>query len=77
MLLALSLYLLVMVYLIVARVENISKKKYEIDNKTLNLLTKEEVNYLSIERGTLTKQEREQINQHTKITYGMLKMTTL
>jgi HD-GYP domain-containing protein (c-di-GMP phosphodiesterase class II)/ribonuclease BN (tRNA processing enzyme) len=60
----------------ILRIKNIGEKSFKIDGKIVNLLTKEEIDYLSIKQGTLTKQEREKINEHAKVTQDMLKMIT-
>ncbi len=60
----------------ICRIHNIGKKKYIIDSEPIFLLSRDEVNYLCIVRGTLTKQERQKINDHAKISHEMLKMIT-
>lgn len=60
----------------ILRIEEISNKSFVIENKTINLLTKDEAKHLSIKRGTLTDEERQKINEHAKITYDMLNMIT-
>lgn len=54
------------------RVLDIAKRTWVMDGKTLPFLSEEEVENLSIERGTLTKDEREIINNHIVVTIDML-----
>ncbi|MDX4061930.1 HD domain-containing phosphohydrolase [Aliarcobacter skirrowii] len=56
----------------IKRVKNISSYKYILDNKYENLLNDDEVDNLSIRKGTLTLQEREIMNSHAKLSYDML-----
>jgi HD-GYP domain-containing protein (c-di-GMP phosphodiesterase class II)/ribonuclease BN (tRNA processing enzyme) len=60
----------------IQRVNEISQKSFYIDNQMVNLLTPDEVKYLSIVKGTLTDDERDKINEHAKITHDMLNMIT-
>jgi HD-GYP domain-containing protein (c-di-GMP phosphodiesterase class II) len=60
----------------IARIKDIGEKSFMIDGNKVNLLTEEEINYLSIRRGTLSEKEREKINEHAKTTQDMLKMIT-
>ena len=46
---------------------------YKIDKRYPNLFTKDELYNLSIKKGTLTKEDRDIINNHVIITYDMLK----
>lgn len=56
-----------------ARVLAIGAKQYiDIDGKSAPLLTADEVYNLTIARGTLTKEEREVINNHIVVTINML-----
>lgn len=56
-----------------ARVLAIGAKQYiDIDGKSAPLLTADEVYNLTIARGTLTKEEREVINNHIIVTINML-----
>ncbi len=54
------------------RVLDIAKRTWVMDGKTLPFLNEEEVENLNIERGTLTKDEREIINNHIVVTIDML-----
>lgn len=54
------------------RVLDIAKRTWVMDGKTLPFLSEEEVENLNIERGTLTKDEREIINNHIVVTIDML-----
>jgi HD-GYP domain-containing protein (c-di-GMP phosphodiesterase class II) len=56
------------------RVKDIAEIKFvDIDCEEKNILNDFEVENLLIERGNLTKSEREIINSHAKITYDILK----
>jgi len=54
------------------RVKNISNRKIIIAGVKVNLLSDDEVYNLCIQRGTLTDEEREVINNHVIVTYNML-----
>jgi HD-GYP domain-containing protein (c-di-GMP phosphodiesterase class II) len=54
------------------RVLDIAKRTWVMDGKTLPFLSENEVENLNIERGTLTKDEREIINNHIVVTIDML-----
>lgn len=54
------------------RVVQISKRQITINNQKINLLSDDEVYNLNIQRGTLTQEEREIINNHVVVTYDML-----
>jgi hypothetical protein len=60
----------------IQKIEELGKKSFTIDGKTINLLAADEVKNLSIIRGTLTDEERKKINEHAQITHDMLKMIT-
>ena len=49
------------------------EKLEQINNRYPELLTKDEIYHLSIKKGTLTKEDRDIINNHVIITYDMLK----
>ncbi len=55
-----------------ARVEKIAGYKWQFNGETRNFLTDEEVNNLSISKGTLTPEERKIINDHMVVTIDML-----
>ena len=54
------------------RVVNISEEKINIKGEQINLLSKEEVNYLNISKGTLSEEDRKIMNQHVELTYELL-----
>jgi len=54
------------------RLNAIACRRRTLDGKETNLLTEDEVENLSIRRGTLTEREREVINNHVRVTYKML-----
>jgi hypothetical protein len=54
------------------RIEQISKHSYVKNNETVFLITKKEKYNLMVEKGTLTKEEREVMNSHAKLSYEML-----
>lgn len=55
------------------RIDEISKRTWKnIDDETVNVLNREEVNNLKIARGTLSDKEREIINNHVSVTIKML-----
>lgn len=54
------------------RVRSIAKRKWSMDGKKLNFLTDDEVDNLSVRRGTLNDRERDIINSHTTIAFRML-----
>ncbi len=60
----------------ISRIKEIAKKSFLIEEEKINLLTTEEEKNLSIEQGTLSKEERKKVNEHAQITYDMLKMIT-
>ncbi|WP_418640964.1 HD domain-containing phosphohydrolase [Sulfurimonas sp. ST-27] len=51
----------------------LADKVYQINNKAYKVLTKDEAYNLSIRKGTLTKEERQIINDHAKISLEILK----
>ena len=53
-------------------VQTISKYSYKLKDKKVPLLDKKDVENLSIPKGTLLPEEREQINDHIRITIDML-----
>ena len=54
------------------RIISISEQKLILNNKEMNILTKEEVRNLNITKGTLLPEERDIINDHISITIDML-----
>ncbi len=60
----------------ILKIENISKKNFVINGESMVMLSEDEVENLSIIRGTLTSKEREKINEHALVTYEMLNMIT-
>ncbi|ABC77124.1 GAF and HD-GYP domain-containing protein [Syntrophus aciditrophicus] len=55
-----------------ARLKNISRKKWKFDNEWRPLLDEEELAYLSVRRGNLTNEERQIMNNHAEVTYKLL-----
>lgn len=53
-------------------IKEIAKRKIKINGKEENFLTDNEVYNLTINKGTLTSEEREIINNHVVVTYKML-----
>ena len=56
----------------IQRVEKIAGKIYKSDFETITLLTKDEVEKLSIKEGNLTDNERQKVQNHAKVGYEML-----
>jgi len=56
----------------IRRLEEIARKQICIDGKERALLSEEEVHNLSIRKGTLTDEERKEINDHIIVTIDML-----
>jgi HD-GYP domain-containing protein (c-di-GMP phosphodiesterase class II) len=54
------------------RIEQISKHSYMQNGKEVFLISEKEKYNLMIEKGTLTKEEREIMNSHAKLSYEML-----
>ena len=54
------------------RIEQISKHSYTKANEKIFLITKKEKYNLMVEKGTLTKEERDIMNSHAKLSYEML-----
>ena len=54
------------------RVKNISKNKIYFNGKFQNILTEEEIDFLTLERGTLSKKERQIMENHVSLTYELL-----
>ncbi len=54
------------------RVEEISKQTMDINGVQVNFLNSDEVENLCVRKGTLTKQQRDEINNHASITLKML-----
>ena len=55
------------------RIKEISKYSIIINNENTNILNENELYNLLIQKGTLTTEEREIINNHVIVTYDMLK----
>jgi len=60
----------------IKRVKEIAQKNFTIDGEKIYLLTEDEEENLSIQRGTLSDKERQIVNNHAQTTYEMLKMIT-
>lgn len=60
----------------ILKIKEIAEKSFIIEGEKIDLLMPNEVQYLSIRRGTLTDKERKKINEHAQITYDMLRMIT-
>ncbi len=56
----------------IARLKRIAERKYFMDGAWRPLLNDNELENLSIRQGTLTREEREIINNHAAVTYKML-----
>ena len=54
------------------RVKEISRYKIFFDGKLQNILSIQEVNFITLERGTLTKDERKVMEDHVSLTYTLL-----
>ncbi len=54
------------------KIEDINKKVYIFDKKEYKILTKDEYIHLSVRKGNITKEEREVINSHAKISLNIL-----
>jgi len=57
----------------IVRLKEIAKLKVVVNKKEIFLLSENEVYNLSIQKGTLTNEEREIINNHVVVSYNMLK----
>lgn len=57
----------------IQKIKKIASKKLIIDEKEVTLLTEDELKNLTIQKGTLTQEERDIINNHVKVSYRMLK----
>ena len=55
-----------------ARIHQIASAHWKLGDKTLTVLSENEINNLIIERGTLTAEERQVINHHIEATIAML-----
>jgi HD-GYP domain-containing protein (c-di-GMP phosphodiesterase class II) len=55
------------------RIKQIASLKLQINNKNTELLNNDELYNLSIQKGTLTAEERTIINNHVVVSYNMLK----
>ena len=56
----------------VARIGELSSYKFILENKQESLINEDEIYNLSIRKGTLTKEEKDVMNSHAKLTYDML-----
>jgi len=56
----------------ITRIFEIAKLKWQLGEETLNILSENEAKNLTIERGTLTAEERQTINHHITATIAML-----
>jgi HD-GYP domain-containing protein (c-di-GMP phosphodiesterase class II) len=56
----------------IARIKEIARRKCLMDGQAMPLLFPDEINNLSIRRGTLNDEERNIINNHALVTYKML-----
>jgi len=56
----------------IERLKDIAQRRWTFDGKEAPVLTDNEVSNLSIQRGTLTDDERDIINNHATVTYKML-----
>lgn len=54
------------------KVNSLSFYKYNLGDKEESLLNKDEVYNLSVRKGTLTKEEKDIMNSHAKLSYDML-----
>jgi len=54
------------------RVHDIAKQKIELDNQSSPILSNEEIDFLTISRGTLSKEDREVMENHVSLTYTLL-----
>lgn len=54
------------------RLRKISQRRYSVNGRQRAYLTKDEVENLSIRKGTLTTQERQIIENHAQVTFKML-----
>ncbi len=54
------------------RVYDIAKQKIELDDKASPILSNEEIDFLTISRGTLSKKDREVMEGHVSLTYELL-----
>ena len=58
----------------IARIRNIAARSYEIEGKSVHLLSEDEAYNLSIRYGTLNEEERAKINEHAVLSNKMLSM---
>ena len=56
----------------VATIHHIAEQTWQIGEETYSILTPDEAHHLSIQRGTLTLEEREIINAHAKLSVDIL-----
>ena len=54
------------------RVHDIAKQKIELDDQSSPILSNEEIDFLTISRGTLSKEDREVMENHVSLTYTLL-----
>ncbi|MCH8289314.1 MAG: GAF domain-containing protein [Candidatus Marinimicrobia bacterium] len=58
---------------LIERLQKISKKTFEFEGKTYNYISEDELENLSIKRGTLNVEDRKIIENHAMVTLKMLK----
>lgn len=56
----------------IQRLEEISKHSFKLKNNEINLINSDELENLSIRKGTLTEDERQVINNHAQVSLDML-----
>lgn len=56
----------------VAKIQALSKKRWQIGEETYTILTEDEAYHLSTQKGTLTPEERDVINAHAKLSVDIL-----
>jgi HD-GYP domain-containing protein (c-di-GMP phosphodiesterase class II) len=56
----------------IARIKEIAKHRWSMEGKSRPLLSEDEVNNLSVQRGTLNEKERNIINNHVLVTHKIL-----
>ena len=54
------------------RVHDIAKQKIELDNKFCSILNEKEVDFLTIKKGTLSKEDRQIMENHVSLSYELL-----
>ncbi len=56
----------------IERINLISEYTYFLEGEKVKFLSKDEVDNLSIKKGTLTEKEKEVMNSHANLSYDML-----